>query len=84
MSRPEAWGPWATGITETERVARLRSLRSLVRVFSPRHPLADALENAEIDPDAAELAWIALHSVPSVPRRRILATFAAIHQPVRS
>jgi hypothetical protein len=80
---PEAWGPWAPNLPEPERIGRLRSLQTLVRVFAgPDHPFAAALANAETDPAAAAAAWTALNTVPAVPRRKILATFAAVNRPL--
>jgi hypothetical protein len=46
----------------------------------PDHP--STLANAETDPAAAEAAWTALNTVPAVPRRKILATFAAVNRPL--
>lgn len=59
-----------------ERPARMRSLRALVQVFArPTHPLVHALARAEADPsDAAK----ALETMPSRPRRRILASLATL------
>jgi hypothetical protein len=78
---PEPWGPWTPNLPEPERIGRLRSLQTLVCVFAgPDHPFAAALANAETDPAAA--AWTALNTVPAVPRRKILATFAAVNRPL--
>ena len=81
---PEPWGPWAPDLDAAERLARFRSLRTLVQVFAgPDHALVAALANAEIDPAAANAAWEALSTTPSLTRRRVLSTFAAIHRPKR-
>jgi hypothetical protein len=80
---PGPFGPWSPDLSETERVGRLRSLRTLVHVFCPDHPFAAALANAERNPEAAVEAWTALHTIPSL-RRRMLSVFASVHKPVPS
>jgi hypothetical protein len=80
--RPDQFGPWADGIDSAERLARFRSLRALVQVFAgPRHPLVVALAQAEADPTddaAALLAWECLTAMPTIRRRRILASLATL------
>jgi hypothetical protein len=80
--RPDPFGPWAPGLDPAERLARLRSLRALVQVFAgPRHPLVVALAAAEADPAdeaAALIAWQVLTTMPTIKRRRILASLATL------
>lgn len=80
--RPDPFGPWAVGIDPAERLARYRSLRALVGVFAgPNHPLSIALAQAEADPAdeaAALIAWQVLTTMPTVRRRRILASLATL------
>jgi hypothetical protein len=80
MGKPDAIGPWVPDLPEAERLARYRSLRALVGVFAPGHPLAAALARAESDPtDAAALeAWRELMGLPSLRRRRILASMGTL------
>ena len=81
VSRPDAFGPWASGLSDAERLARLRSLRALVQVFyGPNHCLVQALAQAETDPTdaAAQAAWDALMTMPSLRRRRILASLPTL------
>lgn len=79
--RPDAFGPWVPGLDPAERLARLRGLRALVQVFAgPGHPLAEALARAEDDPsdEAALQAWAILSTMPSLRRRRLLASLATL------
>jgi hypothetical protein len=78
---PDRFGPWADGLSDAERLARYRSLRALVQIFAgPHHPLVLALARAEADPsdEAARLAWEALMTLPTIRRRRILASLATL------
>ncbi|GEO42144.1 hypothetical protein SAE02_62920 [Skermanella aerolata] len=81
MDRPDQFGPWMQGLDPAERLARLRSLRALVQLLAgPDHPLCEALAQAEVDPtDAAAIeAWEALMTMPTLRRRRILASLATL------
>ena len=78
---PDAFGPWAPGLGPAERLARLRSLRALVQIFADAsHPLVIALARAESDPSdaAAQAAWDALTTMPTRPRRHVLASLARL------
>ena len=72
------------GIPEGERVARIRALRTLAHLLcgGPRHPLAVALRESELDPAQAERALELLDALPTLRRRRLLAAFAALDAPV--
>lgn len=79
--QPDRFGPWAANLDPAERLARLRSLRALVQIFAgPQSPLAQALARAEVDQsdEAAMAAWEALMTMPSLRRRRILASLATL------
>jgi hypothetical protein len=81
MSEPESkrWGPWRLPLDHPERVPQFRSLAALARVFQfSRADLVAALRQAETDDDAADRAFQILNEVPTVPRRRIVATFGAL------
>ena len=75
------WGPWAVGITPMERLARLRSLRTIAvcmfGVFCPVVKplmLAESLEEADV---TAALA--ALNALPSRDRRKITSSYGAVN-----
>lgn len=81
MTKPDLFGPWATNLEPAERLARLRSLRALVQLLAgPDHPLCKSLARAEVDPTnaAAHEAWETLMTMPSLRRRRILASLATL------
>jgi hypothetical protein len=60
-----------------ERVARLRSLEVLIRVFAgPTATAYETLRAAESDTALLPVADAALSALPTVPLRRVLATFA--------
>lgn len=79
--RPDPFGPWAPDLEPAERLARYRSLRALCQIFAgPDHPLVLVLARAEADPsdEAAAQAWEALMTLPTIRRRRILASLATL------
>ena len=78
MADRETWGPWAADISPGERIARFRALQALVRVLTGPGPLVAALAKAETDPAAADEAAFLLSRMPSLTRRRVLATYAAL------
>jgi hypothetical protein len=66
-------------IAEPERSARLRELRlAALLLFGPRHPLTGALAVAIREPDALDDALIQIDALAAIPRRRLLATIAAV------
>jgi hypothetical protein len=83
--RPAAgFGPWCDDLPADERKARVRELRVLAHIFAPRSPLVAALTAAEAgDRIALEAALTELDRLPTLPRRRLLATYAALHSPDR-
>jgi hypothetical protein len=73
------FGPWSPGIAPVERIAQLRSLAALAAVsVGSGHPLVAELRAAETDQDAAERALALLDALPSLTRRRLIATFGAV------
>ena len=71
------FGPWSPAFDPVERVAQLRSLAAPAAVFlGAGHPLAVTLGAAELDSEAAAPALDLLDRIPSLTRRRMLATFA--------
>ncbi|MBY0295621.1 MAG: hypothetical protein K2X71_06225 [Methylobacterium sp.] len=78
----DRFGPWADGISDAERRARLRSLRAIVGLCcGPRGAaLVEALRHAEIDPAALIQASDELRLLASLDRRRVLASYGALHE----
>ena len=77
MTGPAAhFGPSSPNVDPAERIAQLRSLAA-VSVGSD-HPRVAELRAAETDRDAAERALALLDALPSLTRRRLIATFGAI------
>lgn len=74
------WGPAAMNISNTERVARCRCLRALVRALAgpSGRDASAALADAERDPDAALAAEKAVEALPTLTMRRIISTFGAV------
>jgi hypothetical protein len=84
MTPADQFGPWAPNLDRTERLARLRSMRAIVRLScgSRGEALADQLCRAERDPAALPVAAAALNRLASTDRRHVLASFAALHRQV--
>jgi hypothetical protein len=65
-----AFGPWLRALGDCERCAQLRSLAALAAVFvGSGNPLVSVLRRAERDDEEA---------LPSIPKRRLLATYGAV------
>lgn len=77
------FGLWSTATPPAERLARLRCLRGLVRVFAGPmgERVQDELAAAEADPSRLAGALDMLDRLPAIPRRKALASFAALHRP---
>ncbi|WP_342148160.1 hypothetical protein [Methylorubrum sp. SB2] len=77
------FGPWSDHIDAAERLARLRSLRAIVRLTTgPRgEALADELHRAERDASRLPFALAALDSLAPLDRRQVLSSYAALHRP---
>ena len=78
----DRFGPWADDIDRAERLARLRSLRAIVRLATgPRgEALADELHRAERDASRLPFALAALDRLASLDRRQVLGSYAALHR----
>lgn len=78
----DRFGPWSDRIDGSERVARLRSLRAIVRLTTgPRGEcLAALLHRAERDASALVPALSALNALAALDRRTVLGSFAALHR----
>ncbi|WP_342150370.1 hypothetical protein [Methylorubrum sp. SB2] len=79
----DRFGPWADDIDRAERLARLRSMRAIVRLATgPRgEALANELHRAERDASRLPFALAALDHLAPLDRRQILASYAALHRP---
>ena len=86
MATAEPFGPFRSDCDQVERVAQFRVLRALAHVFTPPafgNDFEKACSYCERNPSLPTGA--ALHyldTMPTLVRRRILATFAALHSPV--
>lgn len=74
------FGPWALDLEPGERLARLRSLRAIVRLLTgPRGAaLADLLLLSETDVSALPEAAAALDELTPLDLRRVLSTYAGL------
>lgn len=77
------WGPFVPGLSDIERAARCRALGALVRVYTgpEGEQVVAALRRLEANTNDAPAALAALNQLPALPRRKALASFAALHQP---
>jgi hypothetical protein len=78
----DQWGPFQPDLDPAERIACLRSLTALVRVYAGLSA-ADAmlkLQEAESNILALPAALAAFNRIESLPRRRILASFAELER----
>ena len=79
-----AFGPWTSNLDAPERRARIRSMRAIALLLArPHRQLISALAAAESDPAALERAAGLLEGLPSLTRRRVLASYAKLSEPVR-
>lgn len=78
----DRFGPWADDIDRAERLARLRSLRAIVRLTTgPRGDrLAGELHRAEHDASRLPAALAALDALAVLDRRQVLGSYAALHR----
>ena len=76
------FGPFRLECDPVERIAQLRVLRTLVHVYWGLPNLERALKDAETDPVCRAWALAFIDALPTLHRRRILATFAYIHKPL--
>lgn len=77
------FGPWRPDIEPAERLARLRSMRAIVRILTgPRgNELAGHLHKAEADASALVPALAALDRLAPLDRRKVLASYAGLARP---
>lgn len=72
------WGPWSPGLSDGERVARLRALRVAVHLLAGKDvPAVALLRLAETDPEAMERARRAVDALPTAVMRRVVASYGA-------
>src|SRR5262249_33494074 len=79
------FGPWTVGVAEPDRVAGLRALAALSAVFAGSgHPVVAALRMAEAEPETAGQALSLFDKLPTLRRRQVIATYAAVMRPRRA
>jgi hypothetical protein len=78
----DQWGPFAADLDPAERIACLRSLTALVRVYAGPSATETMLKLQEAESDVLALpaALAAFNRIESLPRRRILASFAELER----
>ena len=78
----DRFGPWADGLSHAERIARLRCLRAIVHMTcgSRGEAFSTCLQQAESDPAALVASVDELARLEPLDRRRVLATYAALHR----
>lgn len=83
MTSADTWGPFSGTLDAAERLAQLRSLRTIVHlVCGPRaESLSSLLSIAEVDEHFIPHAADELNRTPTRDRRRILSAFGALHCP---
>jgi hypothetical protein len=81
----DAWGPFATNIEPSERVARLRCLTAIAHLScGPRSiELVISLRAAETDAATLPDALAALNRLAPLDRRRIWCAYASLIAPTR-
>lgn len=77
----DRWGPFADGIDNAERLARLRALRAITHLCAgPRGDrLAAELRRAEGDVSRLPTALAEIAALAALDRRQVLASFARLH-----
>jgi hypothetical protein len=79
------FGPWAAHVDGVEKIAQFRALAMGAAVYcGSGHKLVGELRKAETDEAAAARALELFDRLPSLRRRHIIATFAAVMRPRRS
>lgn len=78
----DRWGPFADGIDNAERLARLRALRAITHLCAgPRgERLATELQRAEHDVSRLPAALAEIDRLAALDRRQVLASFARVHR----
>jgi hypothetical protein len=83
-SRTLGYGPWAPGIDRVECRLQMRGMSvTAYMLLGPHHPLWRTLRDGETDPTAFVRAQELVEALPSLWRRRLLATHMAITWPRR-
>ena len=66
-------------VAEPERQSRLRELRmAALLLLGPEHTVTQAIGAAIADPAALDTVLVELDALEALPRRRLLATLAAV------
>jgi hypothetical protein len=76
------FGPFRPDVDRVERVAGLRALAAFSAVFAGSdHVVVDLLRRAETDAGALDQALTELDRLPSLWRRRVIASYARLMRP---
>jgi hypothetical protein len=79
------FGPFRPDVDRVEKTAQFRALAMGAAVYcGSDHELVGELRKAETDETAAANALELLDRLPSLTRRRLISTFAAIMRPRRA
>ena len=82
MTPALSYGPWAPGIERVECRLQMRGMSVIAyMLLGPYHPLWSMLRAGETDPTAYVEAQSMVERLPSLTRRRLLATHMAITWP---
>jgi hypothetical protein len=78
------YGPFAKGPDPIERARKLMCFAGITAChLGSGHPLVSELRLAETDDAALEHAFEMFEELPALPKRRVIATYAAVMQPQR-
>jgi hypothetical protein len=79
------YGPFREGLDPIERARKLMCFTGITAChLGSGHPLVSELRDAELSGDALQRAFAMFEELPALPKRRVLATYAAIMRPRRA
>ena len=80
MNSMDRWGPFASGLSTCERIARTRAFRAITWLITGSRGAAldQALAGAETDESFLDQAHAALRRLASLDRRKVLSSYAAL------
>lgn len=82
----DRWGPFSAGLDPAERVARCRGLAAVIHLIAgPRGAEAvRLLRSAETNPATLSAAAAAINALPTIDKRHVWASYAALSRPNRA
>ncbi|SFV14533.1 hypothetical protein SAMN02799631_05895 [Methylobacterium sp. 174MFSha1.1] len=80
----DKWGPFSPALEPAERIARCRGLEAVVHLITgpDGNEAVRLLRTAERDPAALPAAARAINALPSMTKRHIWASYAAVTKPL--